>query len=57
MCMHHGLAILERHIADQRQDLHLFIEFRGCLVFLRLPVEPRNFGIRKGPYSLKTTAR
>jgi hypothetical protein len=32
MRMHHGLIILQRHVANQRQNLQLFVEFRGALL-------------------------
>ena len=46
MRMNDRLAVLERDISDERQNLKLLLKLRRCLVFLRLPIEPPDLGTR-----------
>src|ERR1700723_2942369 len=51
------LIALEGYVANQRKQLHLFIQFAGHVIFLVPPIKPAELDPRQGPDSSKTATR
>src|SRR5438477_994618 len=53
--MHLRLSVLERGVANERKQFHLFVENAGWIVLFRLPIEPTQFRVRESADGFKAT--
>jgi len=53
MGMDGRLAVFQRDITNQRQKLHLLIQFHGRVVGLVVPIEPAQLDRRQGANGLE----
>ena len=49
-------SVLERDVANERKQFHLFVENAGWVVLFRCQVEPAQLRVRKGADGFKATS-